>query len=52
MATKTEKKPVAALPQAQQPQQPQPTVKRVRRVEPIVDELYHWIKTGVDNTTV
>ena len=49
MATKTEKKPVAALPQAQQPQ---PTVKRVRRVEPIVDELYHWIKTGVDKQPV
>ena len=22
---------------------PPPTVKRVRRVEPITDELYHWI---------
>jgi hypothetical protein len=47
MARKTQKKPVAAPPQT-----PPATVKRVRRVEPIVDELYHWIKTGVDNKTV
>jgi hypothetical protein len=40
MATKTRKKPVATMPQVTQPP---PPVKRVRRVEPITDELYHWI---------
>jgi hypothetical protein len=51
MATKTAKKIVAKMPQATIPPT-QPTVKRVRRVETITDELYKWIKTGIDKSAV
>jgi hypothetical protein len=44
MATKPKTKPwwQATL----NPNQP---VKRIRKVEPVTDELYHWIKNGVQN---
>jgi hypothetical protein len=31
------------------PQTLQTQVKRVRKVQPVTDELYHWIKNGEQN---